>query len=556
MKRITTAILSAALIFSLSVPAMAANTIKEDVGQPQEQTTTQPQSGSMDNFKSSSTYTGFQDVATSDWFYSAVKTCYELDLMKGSSATTFNPKGNVTVAQVITMAARVHKIYHEGTGDFESVGSKWYQAYIDYAISNRIIGSKSFGGNYDRTATRAEMAGIFAHALPSNEFQAINSITALPDVTGDRYVENTLAQRGTDYYDEILTLYNAGIIAGSDKYGTFNPNSPITRAESAAIINRVAVKSERKTLTLEAWTDDIPITIYEGQTRSNRPARAGDTVIKPDGTSVVLTTTRFTATSYVNDTTQEVDILGYGQGVAPDVNLQSPSGFDVVQDQKHIGYGGWGKSSADINYINDYYFINPLTGEGHWGAEWSVISSNIYPDYDGKEGEISKDKNFMWIEEGIPGWDLIADNPILVTLPPDQPDRAAQTFHEGEVHSVPKEGDIVVKADGTRITIKKGIGGVLGAGQGVDIWTGASWSGSLVNNQPLTAENSSVGWCQRPYEKDSITGEMHTRNEWWLIMAETSPVNIKTGTYEGEITNTWWAWSVDAFNWRWIGPDV
>ena len=36
----------------------------------------------------------------------------------------------------------------------------------------------------------------------------------------------------------------------------------------------------------------------------------------------------------------------------------------------------------------------------------------------------------------------------------------------------PQEGDVVIKADGTRVTLKLGAAGVLGAGQGVDPYTG------------------------------------------------------------------------------------
>lgn len=419
MKTVTRRVLSlltaTALTVVLTAPASATEqTIKDSVNNQQIE---QKQEGAMTNFRVKDEFVGFVDVAPNDWFYDSVKSCYELSLMKGNSSTTFNPKGNVTLAEVITMASRVHKIYFQANGDFENTGAKWYQAYIDYALLNKIISQNRFGDNYDRPATRAEMAGIFAYALPSYELSAINSIASLPDIEADRYVESTLVVRGTSFYNEILFLYNAGILSGSDKYGSFNPNSNITRGEAAAIINRIAIKSERKQLTLEAWTGNEPITIYEGQTRSNRPAKAGDTVIKADGTKVVLTTTRFTANRLVNGSRYEpveVDLLGYNQGVAPDLGLQSPSGFDVVKDQERQGYSGWGKNSVGINYINDFYYVNPLTGSGHWGSEWSILNNALYPDGEGKAGEISADKNFIYDTSGVPGWALIANNTFLL----------------------------------------------------------------------------------------------------------------------------------------------
>lgn len=52
---------------------------------------------------------GFTDVA-SDWAYAPIKTCYELDLMSGKSDGKFNPGGNVTTAEGVVVAARIHNL--------------------------------------------------------------------------------------------------------------------------------------------------------------------------------------------------------------------------------------------------------------------------------------------------------------------------------------------------------------------------------------------------------------------------------------------------------------
>ena len=52
----------------------------------------------------------FSDVKDSNWFSANVKTAYELGFMNGKSEGKFDPNGNVTVAEGITMAARVHAI--------------------------------------------------------------------------------------------------------------------------------------------------------------------------------------------------------------------------------------------------------------------------------------------------------------------------------------------------------------------------------------------------------------------------------------------------------------
>lgn len=105
--------------------------------------------------------------------------------MKGNTASTFNPYGDVTLAETITMAARIHSIYTTGAESFDqSVGDVWYQVYLNYAYQNGIIGYSLYSGNVQEKATRAQYAEIFANALPDEALAAKNSVpdAAIPDV--------------------------------------------------------------------------------------------------------------------------------------------------------------------------------------------------------------------------------------------------------------------------------------------------------------------------------------------------------------------------------------
>lgn len=93
----------------------------------------------------------------------------------------------------------------------------------------------------------------------------------------------------------------------------------------------------------------------------------------------------------------------------------------------------------------------------------------------------------------------------------------------------PKEGDIVIKADGTRVTLKLGAAGVLGAGQGVDIYSGfikkdgtpfkerdladSSWY-SLFGQEGLPSGDNKMSMGGQPYTIDKKTGEGHFDYEW------------------------------------------
>ena len=64
-------------------------------------------------FEKVNTYeNNFSDVTENNWFYDNVKTAYELGFMNGKSEGKFDPSGNVTVVEGITMAARLHSLYN------------------------------------------------------------------------------------------------------------------------------------------------------------------------------------------------------------------------------------------------------------------------------------------------------------------------------------------------------------------------------------------------------------------------------------------------------------
>ena len=177
----------------------------------------------------------YTDVNEDEWYGSnrqgVVANAFKYGLMQGDG-NRFNTLGNMTIAEAITIAARVHNIYIGGAGEFTQ-GIPWYLVYVDYAVANGIIGAADFS-DFGRAATRAEMAYIFSNALPEEEYPATNTVNALPDVSS-----------ATPHYSAILMLYKAGVLGGSDDAGTFNPGANITRAEAAAIISRVILPDSR-----------------------------------------------------------------------------------------------------------------------------------------------------------------------------------------------------------------------------------------------------------------------------------------------------------------------
>lgn len=203
--------------------------------------------GTASNFKKVNTYRNglFSDVPSGAWYADGVRSAYELGLMKGSGGA-FSPDGSVTLAEAVTMAARLHSIYYYGSADFQQKGPAWYSVYADYAKRAGII-ERDYA-NYSAAATRAQFASIFAHALPSSALAKLNDIAdgAIPDVGA--------SHRNAQ---EIYLLYRAGVLTGSDDGLAFRPTKSIRRSEAAAVVTRMALADQRVKLdTAPAWEGD------------------------------------------------------------------------------------------------------------------------------------------------------------------------------------------------------------------------------------------------------------------------------------------------------------
>lgn len=189
----------------------------------------------MGAFVPNTPYTGFSDVDSNAWYAADVEKAVELGLMKGKGDGRFDPQGKLSLAEAVTMAAQVHAAYTGQT--FTPGGSPWYKNAVNYALENGLILTGEYS-DYTALATRADMAGIFAYALPPEELPRMNRVAAVPDVTAS-----------TDYASAIYLLYNAGVLAGTDS-GSFAPDTTIDRASAAAILNRLALPESRVELNL------------------------------------------------------------------------------------------------------------------------------------------------------------------------------------------------------------------------------------------------------------------------------------------------------------------
>lgn len=67
----------------------------------------------------------FADVPADAWYADSVALCQESGLMKGTGPDAFSPEGGLTLAEVMTVSARLHYRAQGGTGAFPTAPAEW-----------------------------------------------------------------------------------------------------------------------------------------------------------------------------------------------------------------------------------------------------------------------------------------------------------------------------------------------------------------------------------------------------------------------------------------------
>jgi len=209
----------------------------------------------FDNFSDRYEYSDelFLDISSGYWYGKYVAKVFALGLMEGMGNQRFAPKESASIAEAITLAARLHNIYHGGDGLFER-SVPWYQVYVDYAYANGIIDDLEM--SFSNRATRREFAEILCAAFPDEAFNVISDIPddSIPDIKMD-----------DEGAEAIYKLYRAGVLTGSDDRGTFYPDDTINRAAVATILSRMAIRNMRIQFALKAYSGpDTPVQSLAG----------------------------------------------------------------------------------------------------------------------------------------------------------------------------------------------------------------------------------------------------------------------------------------------------
>lgn len=179
--------------------------------------------------------TKFDDLAGYDWAKTEIEALASSGIIKGTSATTFNPGDNITRADFISLLVRAFKLHAEVHGNFNDVEQSDYY-YKEVGIAKKLGIAQGTGDNQfgpKKRISRQDMMVAAARAMKiagrmlDESASDLNSFSDSSEVAA--YAVSPLAQ-----------LVKEGIIKGYN--GMIKPNDTAIRAEAAVIIYRLLNK--------------------------------------------------------------------------------------------------------------------------------------------------------------------------------------------------------------------------------------------------------------------------------------------------------------------------
>ncbi len=188
---------------------------------------------------------GFTDIV-GHWAEADILWTVEQGLFKGTSATTFDPKGTMTRGMFVTVLGRYGQIDQELYQDwylptlFADLNCRAYYApYINWAVRSGIAestGADTFSP--DRPITREEMAVFLVRFAQANGFVFQSILEDVPETFDDLDALSGFAREAVEI------MRRSGVLRGRANANggyDFDPTALAARSECAAMFHRLAL---------------------------------------------------------------------------------------------------------------------------------------------------------------------------------------------------------------------------------------------------------------------------------------------------------------------------
>lgn len=196
----------------------------------------------------------FTDLPQSHWAHGNVNQMVDKGIIVGYPDETFKPDKKVIYGEFIKMA--VVGITGQGL-EMGSGGKHWaYNYYMRGIELGLYTGTQIPERNLDREIIRADMSLIAANAIEGTVTQGDTAII-------EGYVLDI--HKSTNRKTAVIKAYFLGVLAGYPDQ-TFRPEQGLTRAESAAVIDRIITPASRIQIDLAAMEATAPPSFPDGST--------------------------------------------------------------------------------------------------------------------------------------------------------------------------------------------------------------------------------------------------------------------------------------------------
>lgn len=176
------------------------------------------------------------DVTANQWYYDEVARVSRYGYMEGIGNQKFAPQSTLTRGMTVTILGRIAQIREElytiQTGFTDVSPDRFYGPYVAWAAESGVTkGMTETTFAPDSPVTREQMAAFIARFADYMYWTLDETDTPVAGFRDQPAVSNFA--RGS-----LELMRTTGIIQG-DTNGNFNPQNPITRAETAAMISRL-----------------------------------------------------------------------------------------------------------------------------------------------------------------------------------------------------------------------------------------------------------------------------------------------------------------------------
>lgn len=185
----------------------------------------------------------FSDVPANAWYATYVNTAAQAGLVQGVGAGQYAPERTLSLAEVVSLSARLYATDHGQTVPPSNAGEPWYQGAYDYAIGQGLFNAQQVPvDQLTQPANRYQMLDLLDRAVDDSQKAAINPVPngTIPDV-----------KESDPYGAAVYRWYRAGIAQGDETYAFHGENS-ITRAEVATFLCRLKNLTPRSEFDL-SW---------------------------------------------------------------------------------------------------------------------------------------------------------------------------------------------------------------------------------------------------------------------------------------------------------------